>query len=466
VTNRYYIDYKGHSTVFLPLNGKDHFDHPWIRGTCGFGVLPCNGLLYTTPYSCTCMNGRKIKGLQALYAHPTPAPGDQALEVARAARFVKGPAYGQEPGGRDQESARDWPTYRGDAQRSGSTDAPGPTRPQARWTTRLPATPSASVVAAGYVFVAAVDAHTLYALDADSGERRWTYVAGGRIDSPPTYRKGRVLFGSRDGWVHCLRASDGTLVWRFKDLPDKTVFDHGQPESAWPVCGSVLVHDDMAHFSAGRCPSLDGGLFLYSLDPETGACIRERCVDEYDSRRTAAILSASNPNGDRISPSAGFLDAAPHHRTNWYYTKHQSGDIMVMSGNDLYAVQGYPVSRVSFFDVRAKGYQLVAQIAGQREKARWSVAIPVTGRAMAVARDVVYVAGNPAYFPPDHDVKKYEAGYRGDLGGLLLCVSPTEGKTLSGVKLDAPPVWDGLAVANGRVYVSLRDGSVCCLEEP
>ena len=138
---------------------------------------------------------------------------------------------------------------------------------------------------------------------------------------------------------------------------------------------------------------------------------------------------------------------------------------MVMSGRDLYAVQGYPVARVSFFDVRVKGYQLVAQTAGQRGEARWSVGIPITGRAMALAGDVLYVAGNPVHFPEDHDVKKYEAGYRGDLGGRLLAVSTADGKTLSEVKLDAPPVWDSLAVANGCVYVSLRDGSVCCLQE-
>jgi hypothetical protein len=82
---------------------------------------------------------------------------------------------------------------------------------------------------------------------------------------------------------------------------------------------------------------------------------------------------------------------------------------------------------------------------------------------MALAGNVLYVAGNPAYFPPNHDVKKYQAGYRGDLGGKLLCVSPADGRTLSEVKFDAPPAWDGLAVANECVYISLRDGSVCCL---
>jgi hypothetical protein len=203
-------------------------------------------------------------------------------------------------------------------------------------------------------------------------------------------------------------------------------------------------------------------LFLYQLDLATGAAVRERRAAKPE---TPAIVSASSPTGDLIRPRTGFLDGTPQHRTNWYYTKHQSGDIMVMSGKDLYAVQGFPSSRVSFFNVRVKGYQLVAQTAGQRGTARWSVGIPITGRAMAVARDALFVAGNPAYFPPDHDAKQYEAGYRGDLGGLLLCVSTADGKTLSKYQLDAPPVWDGLAVAGGRLYVSLRDGSVCCFED-
>ena len=69
-----------------------------------------------------------------------------------------------------------------------------------------------------------------------SGKVLWSYTAGGRVDSPPTIYHGRVLFGSADGWVYCLRAADGRLVWRFRAAPiDRRMVAYEQFESAWPV---------------------------------------------------------------------------------------------------------------------------------------------------------------------------------------------------------------------------------------
>ena len=115
------------------------------------------------------------------------------------------------------------------------------------------------------------------ALDASDGRLLWRYTTGARVDSPPTCYKGRLLFGSRDRWVYCLRASDGALAWRFRGLPDdRTICAYEQPESAWPVCGSILVKDGIAYFAAGRNSFLDGGIFLYGLDPQTGRVIHQR----------------------------------------------------------------------------------------------------------------------------------------------------------------------------------------------
>ncbi|MCH8216543.1 MAG: PQQ-binding-like beta-propeller repeat protein [Planctomycetes bacterium] len=49
------------------------------------------------------------------------------------------------------------------------------------------------------------------------------------------------------------------------------------------------------------------------------------------------------------------------------------------------------------------------------------------------------------------------------LGGRLFAVSAINGKKLAEYKLNAAPVWDGIAIANGQVYISLADGTVQCL---
>ena len=86
-----------------------------------------------------------------------------------------------------------------------------------------------------------MDQHTLHALDANSGQRLWSFTTGGRVDSPPTVDKGRVVFGSADGCVYCLRATDGALAWRFRAAPyDLRLAAFEQIESVWPVHGSVL----------------------------------------------------------------------------------------------------------------------------------------------------------------------------------------------------------------------------------
>jgi hypothetical protein len=33
------------------------------------------------------------------------------------------------------------------------------------------------------------------------------------------------------------------------------------------------------------------------------------------------------------------------------------------------------------------------------------------------------------------------------------------------LQLDAPPVWDGMIAVEGRLYISLADGSIVCLGE-
>jgi hypothetical protein len=42
-------------------------------------------------------------------------------------------------------------------------------------------------------------------------------------------------------------------------------------------------------------------------------------------------------------------------------------------------------------------------------------------------------------------------------------ISVEDGSTLSNNELPSPPVWDGMASAGGRIYISTTDGKVHCL---
>ncbi|MFW6171402.1 MAG: hypothetical protein ACODAD_12995, partial [Planctomycetota bacterium] len=47
--------------------------------------------------------------------------------------------------------------------------------------------------------------------------------------------------------------------------------------------------------------------------------------------------------------------------------------------------------------------------------------------------------------------------------GRLLAVSASDGETLADYELQSPPVFDGMAVADQRLYVSTKAGKVVCM---
>ena len=296
-TCRYIITAKRGIEMF-DLTGENHSRNNWARATCRVGVTPCNGLLYAPPHSCGCYMEARLYGFWAL---APKRPGEERTTSERRNRLERGPAYGQI---RQPPSATpkpdDWPTYRGDTARSGSTTAPVPTGLNPLWKTDVGGRLSPITVADSKVFVAEVDAHTVHALDAESGRPVWRFTASGRVDSPPTLHEGLVLFGSQDGCVYCLRADDGRLVWRFHAAPKATAaVAFEQVESLWPVHGSVLVRDGIAYAAAGRSSYLDGGIVLYGLDPKTGDV---RCTTRVASEHTGALDPP--PENERAGMSA------------------------------------------------------------------------------------------------------------------------------------------------------------------
>lgn len=259
---------------------KQHWDlNHWVRGACLYGVMPANGLTYAGPHNCACYPEAKLDGMAVMASAPRyPMPAN----TPDSERLIKGPAYADAIDEKEADSA-DWPTYRSDNARSGAAKSDLKKDLGMAWEVKLTPPLSTTTTAAGLTFVSEVDKHTLHAFDAATGKPAWQFIAGGRIDSPPTYWKGRVFFGGKDGLVYCLRAKDGALVWKFQAAP--VMLSHGaweMMESVWPVHGSVLVENGLVSCIAGHSCFLDGGLWFYRLDAKTGEMRVKQNYDDKD----------------------------------------------------------------------------------------------------------------------------------------------------------------------------------------
>jgi outer membrane protein assembly factor BamB len=426
---------------FVDIEKQSWDINHWVRGACLYGVLPANGLTYAGPHNCACYPEAKLDGMNALApANGAPFPRPPADEQ----RLEKGPAFAAAEA--SPPEPLDWPTYRHDAARSGFTDQALLPDLGAAWTAKLGGRLSAPTIADGKVFVAQVDAHTLHALDAASGKPLWSFTAGARVDSPPTWWQGRVIFGGKDGFVYCLRASDGALAWRFQAAPaDRRHFAFEQLESVWPVHGSVLVEDGKVSFVAGRSMFLDGGLRFFRLDAATGRKLVEEVYDDRDpetgrdiqervqtlqmpvglndilssdgkwtylrtqkigadgrrvdigpvSGNAVAQGAAQKGEGSHIFAPMGFLDDSWFHRSYWVYGKSFAG------GHNGYYQAGKfaPAGRILVADnERIYGYgreskyykwttTMEHQLFSARRDAAEKVTAPVEGAAPAKGRN-------------------------------------------------------------------------------
>ncbi|MCD6303937.1 MAG: PQQ-binding-like beta-propeller repeat protein [Planctomycetes bacterium] len=289
-TRRYMLPAIMGLTVYDIKNDKWYLNH-WVRGGCTYGLMPANGLVYTPPNACACYYQSKLNGFDALSPQASPADAPPADK-----RLQKGPAYGK-CGQAASYPASAWPVFRHDNTRSGYARTDVPAELAKAWQKVIGKKLSQPVVAGGKLFVSAVDEHTVYALDAASGEEIWHFVAGGRVDSPPAIYRGMAIFGCADGCVYALRAGDGKLAWKFQTAPnERKLMAYGELESVWPVAGSVLILDNVPvgqdgsgrpgrresrlYCVAGRSMFLDGGLRMVVLNPETGELIAENVMGD------------------------------------------------------------------------------------------------------------------------------------------------------------------------------------------
>ncbi len=233
------------------------------RPACNDGALPANGLLYVGPWQCDCnlsLIGRIAKCSAGDFRFDQQPKESERLQAAADL----------EPSGDFEVTDRDWPTYRGNHDRSSSSRVPVVKSVVEKWRYRpdLAHTPTPAVSAGGLTLVAGFDGKTR-AIDSKTGTLRWQFKTPSTIRMSPTVADGRVFVGSGDGHVYSLDASTGRMLWRYRAAPvERLIQVYGALSSTWPVNSGVLVEDGVAYCAAGIIDH--DGTYVYALDAATG----------------------------------------------------------------------------------------------------------------------------------------------------------------------------------------------------
>jgi len=187
-----------------------------------------------------------------------------------------------------QSSGADWPMWRCDAHRSAATPLELASDLHLQWVREYPPLEPAwldeprmrfdvcyqPVVKGNMMFVNSPRSDSVFALDTDSGAAQWRFYTDGPVRFAPLAWQDRVYIVSDDGYLYCLRAADGELLWRFRGGPsDRKVLGNKRLISMWPARGAPAVADGKIYFAAGIWPFM--GVFIYCLDAETGQVVWE-----------------------------------------------------------------------------------------------------------------------------------------------------------------------------------------------
>jgi hypothetical protein len=173
---------------------------------------------------------------------------------------------------------------------------------------------------------------------------------------------------------------------------------------------------------------------------------------------------------------SGFLDDSLFNRTVWQYGRRiDRSQMLVVDGTDVYGVRVYqgiswncPIHEVGSGQIVFR--QDVSRPVPQPRPAQkkrlnripferyaWHTRVPIRVRAMLLAgtdKKLLFVAGVPDKIEGDDPLAFIE----GRRGATLLVLDAATGAKVAAYGLDAPPVWDGMAAAGGRLYISMTNG--------
>ena len=373
-----------------------------------------------------------------------------------------------------QVRAEDWPTYRHDRLQSGvigeklqlpltnvwqfrgrpATLAPKDTPFRLGWegiygeTKPLPELMIATlpISAAGdSVFFTTTDGRAV-CLDAATGKTRWEFVGAASMNCTPTVFEGKVYVGNDDGYVYCLDAGSGKLVWKSKAVSGERWFiSFEKMTSILPVRTNVLVDDGVAYFGTGVFPH--DGMYVNAIDARTGAPLWRTACYRYGF---AGHLFATKTQLTLPTEFKGFHKyQVRFQRTDGAITSANDPEIdlphvIEFMGNGVVA-DGVRYSSDDRSNLRAWKTEGENEQGGRRPI--WNISVP---NAVIEPESVVYAGG----------VLYALANDQPRVGTTITARNPENGAELWSARI--PEQAQYIAIANGRLFVSTRQGSIYC----
>jgi outer membrane protein assembly factor BamB/SAM-dependent methyltransferase len=199
-------------------------------------------------------------------------------QIRRAVLFCMLPALAS------TAHAADWPMWRYDAARGNASPDALPAKLHSQWTLQLPpprpAWPASQtklqfdadyqpIVVGKLLIVGSTVNDSVKAYETKTGKLAWQFFTDAPVRFAPAALGGRVYAASDDGFLYCLEAATGKLLWKFNGGPDeRRIIGNERLVSSWPIRGGPVIADGTVYFTASIWPFM--GIFIHAVDSESG----------------------------------------------------------------------------------------------------------------------------------------------------------------------------------------------------
>ena len=188
-----------------------------------------------------------------------------------------------------QVFAHDWPMWRYDAERTASSPEQLPAELYLQWTRHYSPREMVwddplnhdlmqydkafePVVIKNTLYIGFNDQDKVVAINTNNGKKKWTYYTDGPVRLPMAYYNNNIYFTCDDGYLYCLSARKGKLIWKFRGGPsERKILGNKRLISTWPARGGVVIEDGVVYFAASIWPFM--GTFIYAIEANSGNII-------------------------------------------------------------------------------------------------------------------------------------------------------------------------------------------------